>query len=84
MIKVECKEFDHVSREEPSAYDSQSNGAVEAGVKVVRGILRTLKLCTENCVSKYIPVSQPIMAWMLEHSCLLINVLVRGSDGLTA
>ena len=71
MIKVECKEFEQVSHEEPPAYDSQSNGVVEAGVTVVRGMLRTLKLCTENRVGKY-------------NSCLLINALVRGSDGLTS
>ena len=30
-----------------------------------------------------IPVGHPIMAWLVSHTCLLINALVRGEDGLT-
>ena len=29
----------------PAAYESQSNGATEVGVKLTRGLFRTIKLC---------------------------------------
>ena len=46
-------------------------------------MFRTIKLCTEARVNKFIPVDHPITAWMLEHVCLLINTMVKGEDGLT-
>ena len=41
-------------------------------------------MCTEERLNKHIPVDYPIAAWMLEHTCLLLNTMVRGTDGLTA
>ena len=73
-----------LTREQPAAYDSQSNGGTEVGVRLIRGLLRTVKLCLESHISKYIPVDHPVVAWMTEHVCLMLNVLVRGEDGITA
>ncbi len=84
MAKVECKDLEQVSKEDPAAYDSQANGGTEVGVRLVRGLLRTVKLCIEQRLEKYIPVDHPVMSWMLEHVCLLLNVMVVGADGLTA
>ncbi len=73
-----------LSKEEPAPYDSQSNGATEVGVMLIRGLFRTLKLCLESQIERYIPVGHAVIAWLLEHTCLLLNVRSRGSDGLTA
>ena len=84
MVKVEVKEVEQVTRESPPAYDSQANGGTEVGVRIVRGQLRTLKLCLEARIDKQIPVGHPIMAWLLEHACLILTATVKGSDGITA
>jgi len=84
LVNVECKDFDQVSKEQSAAHDSQSNGGTEVGIRLVRGLLRTIKLCLEARIGKYIPVDHAIMPWMIEHVCLLLNVLVRGEDGITA
>ena len=47
--------------ESPAAYESQPNGGVEVGVKIVRGQFRTLKLCLEQRLGKYVPVDHALM-----------------------
>ena len=73
-----------LTKETSAPYDSQSNGGTEVGVMLIRGIFRTLKLCLEGHLQKYIPVAHSIVPWLLEHSAFLLNVKVRGRDGLTS
>ena len=84
LAKIECKDFAQLTKEQSAAYDSQPNGGTEVGVRLVRGLLRTVKLCLEARIGKYAPVDHAIMPWMVDHVCLLLNVVVRGADGLTA
>ena len=84
LAKIECKDFVQLTKEQSAAYDSQSNGGTEVGVMLVRGLLRTVKLCLEARIGKYVPVDHAIMPWMVDHVCLLLNAVVRGADGLTA
>ena len=72
-----------ISSEKPPAYDSQSNGAVEVGVMLIRGLFRTLKLFLEHKIQKHIPIENALIPWLLEHTALLLNVKTRGQDGLT-
>ncbi len=41
QAKVECKDLDQLTKEDPAAYDSQANGGTEVGVQLVKGMLRT-------------------------------------------
>ena len=84
IIKIDCKHVEQVSAEAPPFYDSQANGGIEVGIRIVKGVLRTVKMCLELRLDKYIPVGYPVVEWLLEHLCLLINSLVRGSDRITA
>ena len=81
VARVECPEAESISKENPPAYDSQANGSIETGIRLVRGLFRTIKLCTEARLNKHIPVDHPIMAWLLEHVTLLINTMVKGDAG---
>ncbi len=83
VARVECKDLDQLAKEDPAAYDSQSSGSTEIGVRLIRGLFRTIKLCLEARLERYIPVDHPVVAWMMEHVCLLLNTMVRGTDGLT-
>jgi hypothetical protein len=64
LAKIECSGFDQLAKEQPAAYDSQSNGGTEVGVRLARGLLRTVKLCLEARIGKYIPVDHAVMPWM--------------------
>ena len=74
----------NVQTESPVEYDSQSNGAIEVGIKIVRGMFRTLKLCLEARLGKYVPVNHALVPWLLEHTCILLNAKSRGPDVLTS
>ena len=67
----------------PPAYNPQSNGPCEKAVQDVTAQLRTLKLALENRVGIKVDEQLPIMEWMLEHSCFLLNKFNVGKDGMT-
>ena len=83
LAKVEIKDMAQVSREDPAAYDSMSNGGTEIGVQLLRGLFRTIKLGLEQKINKIVPIDHPLIAWMMEHTSLLLNAVIRGTDGLT-
>ena len=76
--------FKNVQEENQVSYESQSNGAVEVGIRIVSGMYRTLNLCLEARIGKYIAAGHLITAWLLLHTCTLINARFRGADGCTA
>ena len=82
LLKM-IEKMENVQEESSATYDSQSNGGVEVGVKLVRGMFRTLKLCLEARLGKYLPISHGVTAWLLEHACTILNARARGSDGQT-
>ena len=84
LAKIELKDLDQVGKEDPVAYDSMTNGGTEIGVQLIKGLFRTVKLCLGQRIDKQVPVDHPMTAWMMEHASLLLNALVRGTDGLTA
>lgn len=84
LAKVELKDMEQASKEDPVAYDSMTNGGTEIGVQRIRRLLRTSKLCLEQRLDKQIPVDHPMIAWLMEHAQLLLIAVVRGADGLTA
>ncbi len=83
-LRVEFKNGENVTKEDPAKYDSQSNGGIEVGVMLVRGLFRTLKLCLESRIDQFITVGHPVVPWLLEHTCMILNTRHRGEDGLTA
>jgi hypothetical protein len=83
LVRIKVDRVTTVSTETPPTYDSQSNGGVEVGVMLIRCLFRTLRLCLENRIGRKIPVDHAVVPWLLGHTCLLLNVKTRGSDGLT-
>jgi len=50
---------------------------------LIRGLFMTLELCLESQVGRFIPVGHPVVSWLLEHTCFILNVRSRGADGMT-
>ena len=84
LAKVEVQSIDQIASETSAAHDSQSNGGTEVGVQLVRGLFRTLRVCLEERISKLIPATHALTAWLVEHAALLYTASVRGEDGHTA
>ena len=83
-IRIKVRGVTQVSTEHPPKYDSQSNGGVETGVRLIRGQFRTLKLCLEARIGKIVPINHAIVPWLLEYAALLLAVRYVGKDGKTA
>ena len=81
---LKVSEIAQVMEESPPPYDSQANGGIEIGCKLVRGMVRTLKGCLEERVQMRIPADHPMIAWVVQHAALLLTTRVRGHDGKTA
>ena len=84
MIGEKHPGLQSITTETSAAYDSKSNGGTEVGIRLVRGVYRTLRLCLEARIGKKISTRHPIMAWLLSHACLVLNSRMKGKDGLTA
>ncbi|MBS94029.1 MAG: hypothetical protein CL799_06265 [Chromatiales bacterium] len=84
VLKCQVEGLESAMPEHSQEYDSQANGGTEVGIRAVRGLFRTLKLCLEKRIGRSIPPQHPITAWLIEHTAMLITVQVRGADGLTA
>ena len=81
---IKCKvDVSMASSEQSAPYDSQSNGGTEVGVRALRGLVRTVKLCTERRIGREIPPNHPMIAWIIEHAAVLLNACCVGEDGKT-
>ena len=67
----------------PPARESQSNGAVENGVKLFKGVLRVHLMALERKIGGYIPSAHPVMAWLVEHVADVVTKYLQSSDGKT-
>ena len=76
-------EVEQAMTENPPPYDSQANGQIEAAVKLVRGMITTLKCCLETRLGHRVPIRHPAMAWLVQHAALVLSYRVRGMDGRT-
>ncbi len=81
LLKIRCQvqkdesPVKSVSSEQAAKYEIASNGGTECGIRAVRGLFRTLKLCTEKRIGQEIPPTHPLSAWLIGHVCLLLNAL---------
>ena len=68
----------------PAAHEHESNGIIENGNKLGKGLLRVLLLALEARVNGRIPCSHPAFAWLTEHAGDVLSKCLVGKDGKTA
>ena len=78
------KELEQILEEHPNTYDSAGNGQIEATVKQFTGILRTNKIALEQEINLKVPLQSPLLAWLVEYAAFIVNIRIKGEDGLTA
>ena len=64
--RMHVKQLERIQEEHPVDYDHAGNGEIEAAVKQLTGILRTNKLDFERRINKEVPLSHPLMTWLVE------------------
>jgi len=80
---LKVKGLDQVQEEHPPPYDSQANGSIEVGVKMVRGMVRTVQRTLENRIGFRIPPGHAILKWLVAHAADLLTRRQKGHDGNT-
>ena len=65
VLREKNVSINSIGKEQPPEYDSRSNGATEIGVKLVKGLMRTITLCLESRLGRSIPVDHAIIPWLL-------------------
>ena len=83
VLKFKVDKLESVSIEHIPTCDSQASGGTEIGVRAVRGLFRTMRLCIGKRIGRGLSVKHPVSSWLFEHVSLLLNACVRGEDGLT-
>ena len=76
--------IDQVMHENSPEYDPQANGNAEAGVKAVKGMIRTMRSGLESELGFRIPARHPLIARLVGHAANTLTWMVKGHDGLTA
>ena len=84
MKAIKVQLVDQAMEEHPPPYDSQANGAIEVGVQIVRGMVRTWHTSLEERLGYRIPPNHPLMCWLVEHAAHSLTTRVKGRDGQTA
>ena len=82
-IRCKVEGVETVSMEQSQEYDSQGNGGTEVGIRAVRDLFRTMRLCLERRIGHSVPPRHPLTSWLIEHVALLLNAQLKGADGLT-
>ena len=66
-IRIRC-DMEQVGEEHSIPYDPKTNGAAELGVKLVKGQLLVLKLGLEKKLGHRVPVTHPLLTWLVQHA----------------
>ncbi len=61
--------------------ESQTNGLAEVGVKILEGLIRTLKIATETRITEALASDSILLAWLAEHDAVVYNRCAVMSDG---
>ena len=67
----------------PAPGEHESNGIIENGVKVGKGMLRVLLFALEAKIQGRIPCTLAIFAWLVGHASEVVAKCLRGKDGKT-
>jgi hypothetical protein len=63
--------------------ESQSNGGIEGGVRIFKGLLRVHLAALERQIGARFPSNHPVLAWLVEHVGDVISKYMMGVDGKT-
>jgi len=65
------------------AYEHESNGSIENGVRAFKGLFRVHLLALDRKLGTQIPIDHPIVAWLVEFVGDVLTKYLVGLDGKT-
>ena len=76
--------LDSAAAEGSVPYDPQTAGAAEVLVRNLKGQVRAMHLTLDHFMDKHVPVTHPLIAWLVEHAAFVRLTGVIGQDGMSA
>ena len=73
--------LDQVMHDNSPEYDAQSNGNAAVGVRLVNGVVRTMRSSLERELGLRVPARHPLVAWLVPHAANTLNWMIKGHDG---
>ena len=70
--------------QDPPVRESESNGVLESGVKLLKGMVRVYVLDLERKLAVHIPISNAVVTWMVAAAGDIVTKYLRGQDGRAA
>ena len=70
--------------EQPAKNESQSNGAVEEGCRIVSGFTRVLKEQLGDKAKMKLETDSPMIQWMIRWAAMMTSRYLVGTDGRTS
>ena len=67
--------------EEAATGESQSNGGAEVSVRLLEGMVRTLKDALETRIGQQIPTDHPVLSWVIQHAAATLMRYSIAPDG---
>ena len=82
-VRRECSDIEMVLEETPVG-EHQSNGRIEATIRQIQGVFRSIKDGLESKIGERIGGDHWIVPWIVRHAAAMMNRLKITSDGKTA
>ena len=60
-----------------------SNGEIEGAVNIIKNLIRRAKLSIEKQLNAKLPLSHPVVTWLVKHTAFCHNRFQVGEDGKT-
>lgn len=81
---LRIQHLDSAAAEGSVLYDPQTAGAAEVSVRNLKCQVRAMHLTLDRFMGKHVPVTHPLIAWLVEHAAFVRLTGVGGQDGKTA
>ena len=81
---LRIKQLDSAAPEGSVPHDPQTNGSAEVVVRNLKCQVRAMHLTLDRFLEKHVPVTHPLIAWLVEHAAFVRLTGVIGRDGKTA
>ena len=81
LRQLRVRGLEQTMEEHSPEYDPRAHGIAEVGVKLLTGHFWKVRTCIESRLGHRIPVSHPLIAWMIRHAASLITWCAKGHDG---
>ena len=81
---LRVQQLDSAAAEGSVPHDPQTAGAAEVAVRNLKCQVRDMNLTLDRFLEKHVPVTHPLIAWLVEHAAFVRTTGVIGRDGKTA